>query len=119
MVTAVSEMKHPNGGSMAAMLGASFGLLVLGIVVLTTELSTGAKDFVFNVGKAWVPGASGIGPYSGKETFLLVGWALSWGGLHLALRHRNVNVRVAFAAAMVMLLAAIVLVWPPFWHLFE
>lgn len=114
-----SGFVRPNGGSVAALLAATFALLVLGIVVVVAEVNPEANTFVFNVGKAWVPGAEGIGPYSGKETFLLVGWILSWGGLHFALRHRRVDVRVAFGAAMVMLLIAVLLIWPPVWHLFE
>lgn len=118
-MASVHETRHPNGGSAAAMLAASFGLLTLGIVVLVTELSAGAKDFVFNLGKAWMPGAAGIGPYSGKETVLLVAWLGSWIALHLTLRHKDVNVRVAFGVAMGMLLLALALIWPPVWHLFE
>lgn len=109
---------RPNGGSVAAFLSACAGLLVLGIVVLATELSEAAGAFVFGLGKTWVPGAQRIGPYSGKETFLLIGWLGSWLALHLALRHRDVNVKLAFAVAMLMLAVAIALVWPPVWHLF-
>lgn len=86
--------------------------------MLVTELSALAADVVFNVGKAWIPRAAGIGPYSGKETFLLVGWAASWIGLHLALRRRDVDVKIAFGVAMGMVLVGIALVWPPVWHLF-
>jgi len=110
---------RPNGGSVAAFLAAAIGLLVLGIVVVVTELNVAAKDLVFSVGKAWIPGAEGIGPYSGKETFLIVGWLGSWAALHASLRHRDVDIRVAFGIAMAVIVAAIVLVWPPFWHLFE
>lgn len=110
---------RPNGGSVAAFLSAAIGLLVLGIVVLATELSVPARDFVFSVGQAWVPRAEAIGPYSGKETFLLVGWLGSWVALHAALRHRDVHVRTAFGIAMAAILAALVMIWPPFWHLFE
>ncbi len=109
----------PNGASAAAILGASLGLLILGIIVLLTELNTSAKEFVFSMGKAWIPGAQGIGPYSGKETVLLLGWLASWGVLHLVLRERNVNVRVTFGIAAAMIAAALLLIWPPFWHLFE
>lgn len=65
---------RPTGGSVAAMLAAAFGLLVLALVQVGTVVSTGFRDAVFAVGKAWVPNAQGIGPYSGKETLMLVAW---------------------------------------------
>ena len=69
-----SQLK-PNGRAAAAMLAGMIGLLVLGIVQTGTVASSDFSAFVFNVGKAWVPSAAGIGPYSGKETFLLIdGW---------------------------------------------
>lgn len=116
---ALPPERRANGASVAALLSAAFGLLVLGVIVLWTELSVPMKNFVFDVGKAWIPRASEIGPYSGKETFLLVGWLASWVGLHFALRDRHVNVRIAFGVAMLMVAAALLLIWPPFWHLFE
>lgn len=107
---------RPNGSAVAAFLAAAIGLLTLGVVVLVTELSDGAREFVFAVGKAWIPGASGIGPYSGKETFLLIGWLGSWIVLHMLLRHRDLGVRWSFGFALVIILVAGVLIWPPAWH---
>ena len=108
---------RPNGASIAALVSAAFGLLVLGVVVLATELSERAKEIVFDIGKLWIPRAADIGPYSGKETFLLVGWLGSWLILHFALRHREVNTKVWFGAALGALLFGTLLVWPPVWHL--
>lgn len=116
MATLDASRARPNGGAVAAFLGAALGLLVLGVVVLAAELNGAVEEFVFAVGKAWVPGAQGIGPYSGKETFLLVGWLASWGILHVALRDRTLDVKAWFGVALVALLAAILLVWPPVWH---
>lgn len=113
---ALSPDYKPNGASVAAVVAASIGLLALGLVVVATELSERAKELVFDVGKAWIPNAEGIGPYSGKETFLLVGWLGSWLILHLALRNREVNTKAWFGAALVALLVATFLVWPPAWH---
>lgn len=110
---------RPNGASVAALLSAAIGLLVLGIVVVATELSEAAKETVFEVGKAWVPGAEGIGPYSGKETFMLMGWLGSWLILHFALRDREVNTKAWFGVALAMLIVATLLVWPPIWHYLE
>lgn len=94
---AAAPAGHANGASAAAILPATFGLLVLRIVVLATELNAGAKDFLIDVRKAWSPGASGIGPCSGKETFLLVGWLANRAGLHFALRQMAIGVSMVLA----------------------
>lgn len=108
---------RPNGASVAALSAAAFGLLVLGVVVLATELSERAKNVVFDIGKLWIPRAAEIGPYAGKETFLLLGWLLSWLILHFALGGKEVNTKVWFGGALGALLVATLLVWPPVWHL--
>ena len=105
-----------NGAYVAAVLAAAFGLLVLSLVQLGTEMSDGFKDTVFSIGKAWIPNAQGIGPYSGKETLMLVAWLGSWALLHFALREKILNVRVWFGTSMVVLFVATILMWPPVWH---
>lgn len=112
---------HPKtaGPYVAAFLAAGIGLLVLAFVQVLTELDDAFKERVFDLGKAWIPGAEGIGPYSGKETLMVVGWLGSWLVLHLALRHRDPDVRPWFGLALVMLGLAVLLLWPPVWHLLE
>lgn len=110
---------HANGASVAAFLAASLGLLTLGIAAFTSEMSSRFRDAVFEVGKAWIPNAEFIGPYSGKETLALVGWLGSWLLLHRVLRRRDLEVRRWLVVALVLLLVATLLVWPPVWHFFQ
>lgn len=111
-------LERPNGGSVAALLAAAIGAFALGVVVLVTELSTVWKDRVFALGKAWIPGAAGIGPYSGKETVMLVAWLVAWGVLHAALRKREVDARAWAGLALALVFVATLLIWPPVWHWF-
>lgn len=108
---------RPNGAIVASFLSASIGLLVLAVVQVATVLSKRAKEQVLDVGKAWIPGAEGIGPYSGKETFMLVAWIGSWLLLYAILRNRDVNLRAWFGVALSLLALAALLIWPPVWHL--
>lgn len=108
---------HASGGSLAAILAAGVGLLALALVNLGTELSKSFSDAVFAVGKAWIPNAQGIGPYSGKETLFVLAWLGAWAVLHVALRHREPDVRLTFGVFLAMLGAATLLIWPPVWHL--
>jgi len=108
------EPKLGPGPGLAALLAAMIGLLTMALVNLGTEISKGFGTFVWDVGKAWVPGAAGIGPYSGKETFLLIGWLVSWVVLHFALRSRkDLDVRLWVGIFLVGMLAATLLLWPP------
>ena len=111
------ETRSADGASIAALFAPAVGLLTLAIVQVASELSSGFKDWVFALGKAWIPGAEGIGPYSGKETLLLIGWIVSWLGLHFALRGRELRVKPWFGAALAILFVATLLLWPPVWHL--
>lgn len=106
-------MRLRSGVAIAALLAAMIGLLTLALVNLGTVINPGFKDFVFSVGKAWVPGATGIGPYAGKESFLLLGWLGSWVVLHFALRKKDANVRLWIGIFLAGILLATLLLWPP------
>lgn len=102
-----------SGAAQAAFLSAMIGCLTLALVNLTTEISAAFKTFVFGVGKLWMPGAEGIGPYSGKETFALVAWLLSWVILHRMLRNKEWNLSAVLGIFLVGIGIATTLVWPP------
>lgn len=107
----------PTGVAVAAMLATMIGLLTLALVNPSTTASKDFSSWVFGIGKLWVPGAEGIEPYSGKETFMMVGWLGSWIVLHFALRKREVNVRLWFAVFLVGMAITSLLLWPPITHL--
>lgn len=107
------EHEGNNGKYVAAFMSSGIGLLTMAVVNVGTELSDAFKTSVHNVGKLWIPGAQGIGPYSGKETFLLVAWALSWAVLMYALKDKKTDMKKWFGAFLAILLAATLLIWPP------
>jgi hypothetical protein len=112
------EVKLPNGAAIAAYLAAAFGLLVLAIVAFASDLSKPFEQMVFGIGKLWMPGAAGIGPYSGKETLGLLAWLVSWVVLHFALRKRELDGRLWLIVFLVAMGVASTLVWPPVARLF-
>lgn len=104
------------GTAQAAVLSAMLGILALSLVNLGTVVSKEFESMVHNMGKLWMPGAEGIGPYSGKETILLAVWLLSWFLLQRILREREWNpqwVTTLFLAGMAV---ATTLLWPPVTH---
>jgi hypothetical protein len=110
-----SELK-PAGPAAAAFLSGSIGLLAVALSHWAGEASAPIKDALQALGKVWIPGAQGIGPYSGKETIGLVVWLVSWAILHYALRRRQVNLNAYGIAVLVILGVATTILWPPALH---
>lgn len=104
------------GAAQAAILAAMLGTLTIGVVNLGTEISNSFKTWVHTVGKAWMPGAEGIGPYSGKETLALIVWLGSWFLLHLLLKKKEWNQNGVMAIFLAGVATATTLVWPPVFH---
>lgn len=102
-----------SGMAQAALLGAMFGVLTLAVVNAGTEVSDAFKAGVHEIGKLWMPGAEGIGPYSGKESLALVVWLASWLLLHRLLRAREWNHRIVLAVFLLGIAVATTLLWPP------
>ena len=102
-----------SGPAIAAMYAAALGMLAMAIVNIFTEASAPFKDFVHSIGKLWIPGARGIGPYSGKETTLLVVWLGAWAILHFALRKRDLPIKPWAIGFLVAVGVATTLLWPP------
>ena len=105
--------EKPTGIAAAAILSAALGLLTVAGSHILAECSEAGNAWVHNVGKAWMPGAQGIGPYSGKETLALIAWLGSWALLHLALRRKNVNLGFYGTLFLIGLGVATTLLWPP------
>ncbi len=103
----------PGGIAVAAFMSAMLGMLTLAVVNAFTAASKDFNAWVYSVGKLWMPGAQGIGPYSGKETLALIGWLGSWVILHLALRKKDVDVGRWFIVFLVGVGIATTLIWPP------
>ena len=106
--------QHPSGPAVAAMVSIGIGGFLMALVVGFSDANKAFEtDVVHAIGKAWVPGAQGIGPYSGKFTVFLVGWLLSWAILHFALRGKDADLGKWMIASLVLIGVAILLVWPP------
>ncbi|HEV8616802.1 MAG TPA: hypothetical protein VGU22_15025 [Methylomirabilota bacterium] len=103
----------PSGIAAAALASAMIGMLTLAVVNVFTAASPAFNTWVHSVGKLWMPGAEGIGPYSGKETLSAVAWLGSWVMLHFAFRRRELDLSRCVVAFLVGVGVATTLIWPP------
>ena len=106
------------GVAVAALLAAMIGMLTLAGVNQFTAISKGFNVWVHGVGKLWMPGAEGIGPYSGKETLSALAWIVSWVGLHFALRHREMSLSKWLIVFLIGVGVATTWIWPPVFEYF-
>jgi hypothetical protein len=105
---------RPSGPAAAAVLSIGLGGLLMAIVVGVSDANKAFESNVVHaLGRLWVPGAAGIGPYSGKFTVFLVGWLVSWALLHFLLRKRDLDLARWLIGAGVLITLAMLLVWPP------
>jgi hypothetical protein len=103
----------PSGIAVAALISVVIGMLTLAIVNTCTAASPAFNTWVHSVGKLWMPGAEGIGPYSGKETLSAIGWLGSWMILHYTFRRRELNLSRWVIVFLVGVGLATTLIWPP------
>ena len=109
-----------DGVAVAALMAAVVGMLTLAVVNIFTAASKGFNAWVHSVGKLWMPGAEGIGPYSGKETLALVAWLASWVILDVVLGGKEMKLSRWLIIFLVGVGIATTLIWPPvFEHLAE
>lgn len=117
-VIASSVKERPSGAALAATLAASLGVLSLALVQVMSEVSEPFKMMMQSLGNLWMPGAAGIGPYSGKETVALIVWLGSWALFHAGWRKRELPVGPLAVLALTLVGVATTLLWPPITGLF-
>ena len=113
-----SSEERPSGPACAAVLAAALGVLALALAHELSEAAASFKSAMQLLGNIWMPGAAGIGPYSGKETVALLVWLGSWALLHAAWKRRELSVGRVGALALILVGVATTLVWPPITSLF-
>ena len=109
----MTTTERPTGAAGAALVAVGVGTMALAVSHILAERSTRAKDAIQALGNAWMPGAVGIGPYSGKETIALIAWLGTWLVLHLLWKRRTVSVTTSTLSFLALIGIATTLLWPP------
>lgn len=107
---AAAGAAKPNGPAVAVMLAAGIGSVVLGLMTVLAEASEGVHEFL--------EFSERVGPLSGKTDLAATAFLISWGGLHAALRDREIAWKPAIVATIVLVAIALVLTYPPFFQAF-
>jgi hypothetical protein len=114
----------PTGPAAAVMIAAGIGSLVIGFGVILNEYSAAIKtatglDFnaILQFDKNFGLG-SGVGPLSGKVILATIAFVAAWAILHFAWRTREVDLRRAFGATIVLVALGFALTFPPIFQLF-
>lgn len=104
------EATKPNGPAMAALLSAGIGVAVLGALTTTAEASA---DFANTLRIS-----AAVGPLSGKTTYAVLAYALSWLVTGIVLRKREVNEGQFLTATFVLIAIGLLGTFPIFFDLF-
>lgn len=99
---------RPDGPAAAAILAAGIGVFALGALTVLSEASAGIHDWL----ESW-DFDQGVGPLAGKTTLAVVVWLVSWAVLAIALWRKEVNLRVWFWVAAVLVALGFLGTFPP------
>lgn len=101
----------PNGPGAAAILAAGIGSLALGVFAFAGD----AVPSILHAFNFWKP----TGPLSGVTSTAVIVWLIAWFLLSRRWRAINVNLKGINAAAFAMLVAGLLLTFPPFMDLLQ
>lgn len=107
-----------SGPAAAALVSAILGCFLMMVAHHIGDTHKPIDELLWTIG-SWMPGsktgdelAGEIGPYSGKETVLLVTWLVSWAGLHQLWKNKQISFTLIFWSFS-LLVAATVMTWHP------
>ena len=97
------------GFTAATLLAGGFGVALLGVLTLVVERFAGTQQ-AFTLVKD-------VGPLSGKTTYAVIGWLVSWAILAVVLRGRDVSERATYWISGILVALGFLLTFPPVWKL--
>lgn len=110
-----SETGYIRGLSDANPVSAAFIAAGIGVLVMAVLQFAGESNEAFNESLAF---SESLGPYSGKYVISYAAWLLSWAVLYPIARKGVIPLRVAIVVAVVLIVVAGILLFPPFIQIF-
>jgi hypothetical protein len=104
------SVERPNGPVAAALLAVGIGSLVLAIMVVAASSSESfAQSLAYS---------DRVGPLAGKTIWSVVAYVVSWAGLGVALRRREVPLDKVAIVTGILIALALVGTFAPFFEMF-
>jgi hypothetical protein len=100
-----------NGTALSSLVAAGIGSLTFGILIILAEKS---PQFV----KPHLTLDKGVGPLSGKTTYAILVYFLSWAILSFLWRKKHLDESKYLRISFVLIVIALVLSFPPLYELF-
>ncbi|MCH7230758.1 hypothetical protein L0U85_07820 [Glycomyces sp. L485] len=100
----------PEGPITAAILAVGIGCFALGLLTTLAEANEGVKEFL----NFYDP----VGPLSGKTTWAVAIWLLTWIVLHLVYRRKKTESRKELAVSLVLIAFGLLGTFPIFFQAF-
>lgn len=97
------------GFTAATLIGGGFGVALLGVLTFMVERFADLQQ-AFTLSKD-------VGPLSGKTTYAVVGWLVSWAVLAVVLRGRDVPEKATYWISGILVALGFVLTFPLVWKL--
>lgn len=96
----------------AAFIASGIGSFFLGLMIVLTEMPSGAglKSFLTWVGP--------VGPLSGKTGVAVIAFVVSWVALHFVFKNRALTLTRSFVIALVLLVLGLLMSFPPVFEIF-
>jgi len=109
-----SEMNDKvNGPAAAALLAGGIGSAAMGVITLIYELDDKSG---FSKSMTWYKPVGGL---SGKSSWAIIIFFVSWAILHFIWKDRNTNFAHISSLAIALLFVGLIGTFPPFWHLLK
>ncbi len=105
-----TETRISNGPAMAAILSAAVGSAVIGLMTAGTVINAGLKSAL----TWWKP----TGSISGTTGVGVVAWLVTWLVLHILWKDKDVPFTRVLVPALVLLVIALLLTFPPIFEAF-
>ena len=106
----LSITEKPNGPAAAALIAAGIGAAALGLLTVLNEASTDIHDFLDIKNR--------VGPLSGKTTFAVIAYLISWVVLAPVLWRQNLAWNTVVIITAVLIVAGFIGTYPKFFELF-